>query len=341
MGTMPAEATPWRDAWAESAYGAGGHWRVSTPSEHFRTATASTSVLARRIVAELRSRPQIRTVVELGAGEGALLAAIHSELPELSVYGVDLRERPAGLAEAVTWCRDLWDVRQDRWTTLEAEMVLATLDTPTLVLTSEWLDDLPCTVAQRRHRLDQVLVDQRGREHPGGPVVPQEIRWAQRWWPDGERVEIGLSRDRAWADAVARLRRQGGIALLLDYGHVRADRPHGGSLTGYRAGHQVPPVPDRSCNLTAHVAVDAVQAAGEQVGARTVRLARLADVVGDLPAVAETDPLAALVQRSERAALASPRVWGAQYWLLQQVTAAPAGSHPVGSGRHRAAGSMW
>jgi hypothetical protein len=76
-------------------------------------------------------------------------------------------------------------------------------------------------------------------------------------------------------------------------------------------------------NLTAHVAVDAVRWAGEQAGARTVRQARLAEVVAHLPAVDTADPLAVLARRSERAALASGRVWGGQYWLLQQVTATP------------------
>jgi hypothetical protein len=104
------------------------------------------------------------------------------------------------------------------------------------------------------------------------------------------------------------------------------------------------PRPDR--NLTAAVAVDAVLSAGERAGARTVLLARQADVLGrterarSFPAqgagsnrriaptsgaapsardLRQRDPLADLVERSERAALRSPYVWGAQWWLLQEA----------------------
>ena len=47
-------------------------------------------------------------------------------------------------------------------------------------------------------------------------------------------------------------------ALAVDYGHVAADRPGGGTLTGYADGGQVAPVPDGSCDLTAHVAMDSL-----------------------------------------------------------------------------------
>jgi hypothetical protein len=132
-------------------------------------------------------------------------------------------------------------------------------------------------------------------------------------------VEVGLGRDRAWADAVRRLRRCGGLALMIDYGHLRLDRPVDGSLSGYAHGRRLVPVPDKSMNLTAHVAVDAVRDAGEQAGARTVVLSRLAELVATTAPATTPDPLAALVQRSQRAALSSSRVWGQHYWLQQEV----------------------
>ena len=72
----------------------------------------------------------------------------------------------------------------------------------------------------------------------------------------GCRVEVGSARDLAWADLVARVRR--GTLLAVDYGHTRGDRPAHGTLTAYRDGALVAPVPDGSCDLTAHVAVDAL-----------------------------------------------------------------------------------
>ena len=66
-------------------------------------------------------------------------------------------------------------------------------------------------------------------------------------------------------------------------------------------------MPSTEMNLTAHVSLDAVRAAGEAVGLRTVldalqdeALARL--LTGSHP---DADPLGDLARRSERAALAS------------------------------------
>ncbi len=272
-------------------------------------------------MATLSSRPDLRAVVELGAGDGALLTAIHQANPELSLYGVELRERPVGLDAAISWCRDLWDVRTDTWTSGEAAQALSSSDGPTALLAVEWLDDLPCVVAERREDLDllEVHVDCHGAERLGRPLGLEESQWTTRWWPYGSRVEVGLGRDRAWADAVRRLRRCGGLALMIDYGHRRPARPVDGSLSGYARGRQLVPVPDKSMNLTAHVAVDAVRDAGEQAGGRTVVLAQLVELVATTAPATTPDPLAALVQRSQRAALSSPRVWGQQYWLQQEV----------------------
>ena len=68
---------------------------------------------------------------------------------------------------------------------------------------------------------------------------------------------MGLARDRAWSDLVSRVRR--GTVLGVDYGHTLATRPASGTLTAYRSGRVVAPVPDGSCDLTAHVAVDSLE----------------------------------------------------------------------------------
>jgi SAM-dependent MidA family methyltransferase len=96
----------------------------------------------------------------------------------------------------------------------------------------------------------------------GDAVEDDDLRWLERWWPldePGDRAEIGLSRDLAWADVVRRL--DGGTAVAIDYGHRKDDRPPYGTLTGFRDGRDCDPVPDGSCDLTAHVAVDSVAAA--------------------------------------------------------------------------------
>jgi SAM-dependent MidA family methyltransferase len=49
-----------------------------------------------------------------------------------------------------------------------------------------------------------------------------------------------------------------GLAIAVDYGHTIDSRPAPGTLTGFRQGRQVLPVPDGSCDLTAHVAMDSL-----------------------------------------------------------------------------------
>ena len=113
----------------------------------------------------------------------------------------------------------------------------------------------------------------------------------------------------------------GGAALLVDYGHTRADRPPTGSLAGFRAGRAVAPRPLPERNLTAHVAVDAVAAAVTAAGARTVLAGRQHEVLPGLlpPVQAGVGVLEALAARSRRQALTAPSGWGRHHWLLQEV----------------------
>lgn len=307
------------DAWVEAASGPGGFWGSALPSAHFRTASTLGPELATAVAHVLCGRPGIRRVVELGAGDGRLLAGLRAGRPDVELAGVDLRGRPAGLDPAVGWCTDRWDVRRACWTTGAVAGLLAA-GPPTLVLAVEWLDDLPCRlVARDAGGWRELDADLTPTTRPG----PDERAWLERWWPAGERAEVGTSRDAAWASVVRALAGTGGAALLVDYGHTWSGRPAAGSLAAYRAGRPAQPRPRPDRNLTAHVAVDAVAAAGAAAGARTVLTGRQQDVLpGLLPALPPTaDPLAALATRSRRRALTAPAGWGAHHWLLQEVAA--------------------
>jgi SAM-dependent MidA family methyltransferase len=170
-----------------------------------------------------------------------------------------------------------------------------------------------------------------------------ELEWARRWWPGdqaergtrelggrelGGRVELGGPRDDAWAAAVATVHR--GLALTVDYGHTREGRPPVGTLTGFASGRQVHPVPDGSMDVTAHVAIDAVGAAGEAVAGEAATLTtqraalRALGLRGDRPsrALSTEDParyVAALAEASRAGVLMDPAGLGGQYWLLQPV----------------------
>ncbi|HEY3482466.1 MAG TPA: SAM-dependent methyltransferase, partial [Streptomyces sp.] len=154
------------------------------------------------------------------------------------------------------------------------------------------------------------------------PVTGADARWLARWWPlpgvPGARAEIGRPREAAWAAATASL--AAGLAVAVDYAHTRASRPLAGTLTGYRDGHQVLPVPDGRCDLTAHVAVDALPGT-----TRTQRAALTAlglSVLRPPLALATTDPTAylrALSTTGEAAELTARTGLGAFTWLTTPV----------------------
>ena len=321
---MLAYVRPWLDAWVASAYGPGGFWRDNVPASHFRTASASTPLLGDLIADLLAEHPHIGAVVDLGAGSGELLNRLAECLPDVTLAGIDMRDRPPALAPSIEWRRDSWDVLTGRWQGNQVDQLLASVGMPTLITGVEWLDDLPCRLAAAgADGWRESQVDAFGAETLGGPLAEDDLRWLRHWWPKGPRAEVGMARDAAWASTVGSLQPYGGLALMIDYGHLRADRPAAGSLGGYRHGRAVRARPGRDLNLTAAVAVDAVETAGVAAGARTVLCARQADLLPQSRVgTGFEDPLADLVKRSALAALRSPRIWGGQWWLLQEVTAA-------------------
>ena len=347
---VPA-ATTFLQAWSEAATGSAGFWTTAAPTDHFRTASTLGPELAGALVRLLDQHPQIRRVVEVGAGDGRLLPQLRDAAGRsgrtLDVTGVDLRPRPAGLAADVGWVEDRWDVHRGAWVRGAVPELVGGGAGPALVLALEWLDDLPCRLARTVDgRWRELLADGR----PGPALDAGSTRWAERWWPGGPVVEVGLTRDAAWSALVAALRVAGGLALAVDYGHLRAARP-AGTVTAFAHGRRVEPVlrPDR--DITAHVAVDALAAAGELAGARTLRLGRQRDLLaaleddrtsdaadsghrvadeaprdhrGDGPGDGRgQDALGELAARSRRAALRSPTGWGHHWWLLQEVAPGP------------------
>ncbi|GGL42827.1 SAM-dependent methyltransferase [Phycicoccus endophyticus] len=326
-----AEPVPWPVAWQEALYGPRGAYRTPTgPAAHFTTAThGPTGPLLARALARLADREGRSHVVDVGAGRGELLAAVHAVRPGLALTGVDVVARPAGLPAAAHWLTspggaDLppgLDGLQDA-----------------LVVAHEWLDVVPCTVAEvdAHGRLRGVLVDPAtGRESLGDPLGPDELAWCAEHWPataPGARVEVGLARDRAWAGLLGRVTR--GTVLAVDYGHTRATRPAEGSLAGYRRGEQVPPVPDGTCDVTAHVAVDSLEQ-DERHGQRTVLLDLLGDVRAPSVERAHTDPagyLAGLARSSALHALVAPGGFGDFSWVIARRPARRGGGPPAPGG---------
>ena len=321
----------WQAAMARALYGPAGFFRETAPAAHFRTSVhasplfaAAVRLLAERVDAAL-GRPEDFTLVDMGAGRGELLATLAADgVPgRWRLLAVEIADRPAGLDDRVGWR----DAPPPRLTGL--------------VVANEWLDNVPCEVVEYTPDGPR-LVDVEaatGAERPGAVPDAGSLAWLARWWPpdgtDGTadepdeppaRAEVGSGRDAAWADLVARLAR--GATVAIDYAHEIGARPRHGTLTGYRDGRLVSPVPDGSCDLTAHVALDACAAAGRAAGAETSLLLAQRDalralgVSGARPPIdmARSDPrgyLSALARAGAAAELTDPAGLGGFTWLTQ------------------------
>lgn len=296
---------PWREAWDHALYGPGGFFLRSAPAGHFRTSVLTSPVFAaavRRLagsVDDALGRPDPFDLVDLGAGRGELLHALPDVPSRWRLTAVERAADPGG-----PW----------RWLPEVPPLT-------GLLLANEWLDSIPVDVLFDG-RVVEVGPD--GLERLG--VDAPSLEWVRRWWPQGRRVEVGASRDAAWSAAVDQVRR--GLAVAVDYGHVLGDRTVWGdrrpTLSGYREGRQVPPLPDGAGDLTAHVALDSVAAAtGSSLYTQRAALQNLG-VDAALPprALADTDPrgyLRLLQSANGAATLLDPRGLGAFGWLVRAV----------------------
>lgn len=300
-------------------YGPGGFYvrpGGPGPAGHFRTSVHASRLYAGAVARLLRwvdaqlGHPAALDLVDMGAGRAELLAGVLAELPaevaaRVRPYAVERAGRPLGLDPRI------------RWVAAPPEGATG------LMFANEWLDNVPLDIAEDGR---YVLVAPDGTESPGGPVDGADLAWLERWWPGGGRAEIGRARDEAWAAAVAGVER--GLAVAVDYAHTREARPPYGTLTGFRGGREVPPVPDGSCDVTAHVALDACAGPGSVLLTQREALAALG-VSGARPplALASTDPagyLRALGSAGEAAELTARGGLGDFLWLCQPVGIAAA-----------------
>lgn len=281
---------PWHEAWEAALYGAQGFYRANQPADHFRT-SAHTSPFFAAAILELARRIGATGIVDYAAGSGELLGHLRQLHPEIDLMGIELRDRPAALPENI------------EWSTVEPAELTG------LVVANEWLDNVPCAVVEVDGigvpRLVEVCLAT-GEERLADPVSGASLTWLEHWWPldrPGERAEVGLSRDRAWHRLCHVV--QTGMLVAVDYSHTKGTRPPLGSLTGYRSGVEVPPRPDGSTDITAHVAIDSILATSGPATTQTTQRDALSelgiDAVRPPRSLAESDPPAYLRRLSQAA----------------------------------------
>lgn len=284
----------------DALYGPAGFYRTAAPVDHFRTSVHISSAFARGVL-QLARLTGLRTIVDLGAGRGELLESLAALDSELTLVAVEIRERPLELSERIEWVPTMP-------TAIQA-----------MVVANEWLDNVPLDVVENGRLVE---VSHRGVERPGAEPSLRDNVWLAEWGG----VEVGHPRDEAWESVVGRLER--GVAVAIDYGHVRAARPKEPTLAAYRDGRMVSPVPDGSCDLTAWVAMDAVAAAGVRAGATRTLLTTQREALtalgldGGRPPLelATADPAAylkALARAGEVGTLLDPNGLGGFSWLVQ------------------------
>ena len=315
-------------------YGPGGFYaRGEPPACHFRTSVHVSPSYAGAVLELLwqvdaaLGRPERVDLVDVGAGRAELLQQVLAAATagpgqasrrlagRIAACAVELAPRPAGLDPRI------------RWQPVPPAGITG------LVMASEWLDNIPLNVVELTPAGPAVVqVDPAtGAERALGPPAPEDLAWIRAWWPlraCGERAEVGSTRCAAWAGVIRNIDR--GIAVAVDYGHVKADRPACGTLTGYLEGRAVPAVPDGTRDITAHVALDACAATGTAAGAARAVLITQRAALRELGLDARRPPLAlaardpagyarALCEASQDAELMDAAGLGGFGWLIQAV----------------------
>ena len=337
--------------------GPAGHFRTSVhASPLFAEAVARLLCL----VDEALAHPAELAFVDMAAGRGELVTGVLKALPaevasRARGYAVERAARPAGVDHRIEWLpapppgvtgllfANEWldnvpldvaeaDAAGTARLVLVREDGTESLGEPVSGAEAEWLarwwpltgapgSPLPLPEASNGPPPPEDLSEE-VRPPASGLQGPAQGHPGPRGQAaEGLRAEIGLPRDAAWAAAVASLGR--GLAVAVDYAHFAGARPPFGTLTGFKDGRETAPVPDGSCDITAHVALDACALPGARLLNQREALGALG-VSGERPslALASTDPTAyvrALAGAGEAAELTARGGLGDFGWLLQPV----------------------
>ncbi|MDQ0473693.1 class I SAM-dependent methyltransferase [Labrys wisconsinensis] len=225
-------------------------------------------------------RPDPVLLAELGPGRGTLMAdalrAVARAAPDfLRAARLHLVETSPVLrqrqADALAGHAPAWHEATD---TLP--------DGPLILIANEFFDALPVRQFQRRdgrwhERLVGLAGDRLAFGLAAGPAGIDGLPEA----PDGAILELGEAGLRLAGHLAARLARDGGAALILDYGHIETG--FGDTLQAMRRHAGADPLAEPGeADLTTHVDFAALAAAAAAAGARIDLMAGQADFLEGL-----------------------------------------------------------
>ena len=228
-------------------------------------------------------RPEPFSVVEHGAGEGALAVPMLAALPpEIGYHPVEVDKRRVA------------ELRERLADAGLGERLVASLPSPFdgVILANEVLDALPVhRVRQRGDDLRELAVDLGADDQfveveidPTTSALAERLAVEGIHLLDGQTAEIALALDGWVREVAAPLRR--GLLILIDYGAPAVElydpvRRRDGTLQAY-VRHRLGDDPYRFVgrqDLTAHVDVTAVQHAAEAAGLTTLGLTTQAEAL--------------------------------------------------------------
>ena len=250
----------WRAAIDRALYGESGFYLRERPSGHFRTSVSASAVFAEAVLSLLGQvdaelgMPGRLDLVDIGAGEGVLRRPGARRAPARAARPAPGHGRrpvaPAGrpasgdrLARRPSrGDRAGWPSPTSGWTTCR----WTSPSGPPTGRGSSWSTPRPAT--------------------SGSGAAPSARPTASGWNAGGRCARRATgprsagTRDAAWASVIERLER--GRAIAVDYAHPVDNRP------AVRHAHRIPrrrdgvAHPRRTCDITAHVALDACAEAG-------------------------------------------------------------------------------
>lgn len=277
-------------------------------------------------------RPETAAYVELGPGRGTLAA------DALRAMGAAGLTPPVELVETSPLLRRVQAERlgQVRW---HEDVTSLPEEGPLLVVANEFFDALPTRqfVATQSGWHERVVDWEDGRfvVRPGRPVpafvIPEHLRGA----PAGSVLEVSPTAAAIVRLLAHRLVRQGGMALIVDYGHPRTTA--GETLQAVRGHAYAAPWADPGeSDLTVHVDFEALGSAAVEEGVRVVGPVQqgawltLLGIGARTAALSVAAPERAQDMEAARARLVAPEQMGTLFKVMGLV--APGWPDPAGFG---------